>query len=503
MFLMKAIFLRIYKILTFLLISITSFAQLEQTKRLEFEFSNNSEEEYQVIPLSEKGLVVSYSKMEYSKRNYIINYQKYDTTFNKIWETSFRPEEQFEFVKAYHNDGFLFALFKKVGESKIGVLRIDFDSGDKIYNEGDMLTNMDVEQFVVLRSKAIITGTYNDRPVAVLFSFFDKTSKVLPELHANFFDINEIDVNEQTENIYIMLKNQRHCEYILKTYNYDGKLIKATQIGDRQQTPVSGKILTLNDKEAILTGSYADGCSQLSKGIYIQHLDQKEPQFIKFEDLNNFFKFMSPKREEKMKQRIKNRKQQGKELKLRYRLNLHDIEQTPDGWILIAEVFYPEYKSPSSTAFSTLRAYRVGNEVYNNFRFTHTVICSFDKSGKLIWDNSVSLDELESSELSEKVQISMVDNTFLLAYPDENMIKTAVMKQGENVKVLERFDLKPSNDAESISDTKTSNLSAWYGHSFIAYGDQTVRKSGAVGSKEVFYINKLTYTVKENNLKEN
>lgn len=481
--------------LAFFFFSIGSFAQLEQTKRLEFELSNNSDEDYQMIPIAERGFVLMHSKIDYLRRNPLISFQKYDSTFNKIWETSFRPDDEYDLLKTYHNDNFLFAFFKKGDESKIGVLRIDFDSGDKIYNEGNMLTNMDVKHFVVLRSKAIITGQYNDRPVAVLFSLFDKTSKVLPELHANYLDIVEVDVNEQSENIYIMLKNQRNCNFIIKTYSYEGKLLKSSQIGNRNQTPVSGKTLSLKDKEVILTGSFSEGCSQFSNGIYVHRLGQVEPQFIRFEELDNFFKFLSPKREAKVKERIKNKKNKGKEVNLRYRLHLHEIVQNEDGWILITEIFYPEYKSPNTTMFSSINNYRIGTDIYNNFRFTHTVLCGFDKSGKLLWNNSVSMENIESSELNDKVQIFKQKDAFVLAYPNEEFIKVILIKGNETPQILEKYNLKQNTEVSNISETKESNLHAWYQQNFLSYGYQTVKKGSSSSPKDVFFVNKLSYKI--------
>ncbi len=481
-----------------LLLTYGAKAQLEQTKRLEFELASGVEEDYQMIPLAERGFVVMYSKNDYLRRNPIISFQKYDSTFTKTWETTFRPDDEYDLLKSFYNDNFLFAFFKKGNESKIGILRIDFDSGDKIYTEGDMLTNMDVEHFVALRSKAIITGQYNDRPVAVLFSLFDKTAKVLPELHANYFDIIEVDVNEQTENIYIMLKHQRNCNFMMKTYSYEGKLLKTAQVGDRNQSPVSGKILTLNDKEVILTGSFAESCSLLSNGIYIQNLGQESPQFIRFEELDNFFKFLSPKREARVKERIKNKKRKGKEVNLRYRLHLHDIVQNEEGWVLIAEIFYPEYKSPATntTVFNSVNNYRIGNDVYNNFRFTHTVLCGFDKSGKLLWNNSVSMDNVESGELNDKVQIFKQNDSFVLAYPNEEFIKTTIIKGNETPQNLESFNLKQSNENSNVTETKDSNLHAWYQQNFLSYGYQDIRKTGNLTNKQVFFVNKLSYKIK-------
>ncbi|CAH0997653.1 hypothetical protein EMA8858_03787 [Emticicia aquatica] len=492
-------------ILFFLLLSFSVSAQLTQGKRIEFERRTDIDEENLLIPMQENGVLLMQSKIEPFRRKFIIDFYKYDSTLTQIWRNSFVPEPELDLLKTFKNEHFFYVLFRKSDKIDIGVLRIDLETGDKTYVEGNLLTNMEIEHFVVLQSKAFIGGKFNDRPVVVMFSFFDKTSKVLPEVHSNNLVINELDVDEKGNFLYLMLKNDRNCQFILKKYSYEGKAISALALGDKQLTPISGEILNLDkdteDQHPILMGNYAEGCSLFALGFYLKHLnDDSNIQYINFADLNHFFSFMNPKREEKIKLRIKQKKQKGKDIKLRYRLLLHDIIQTNDGWVMVAEVFYPEYKTtPSSTGWNNWRNYRIGNDVYNNFRYSHAIICGFDKNAKLIWDNSVSLKDIESSELNAKVQITLQDDYQILAYPDESLIRTVVIKGNEKVKNLENFDLKTNSETEKIVDTERTNLAAWYGHSFLAYGYQSVRKNNEILNNDVFYITKLTYNFKEEN----
>ena len=499
---MKSIYKYIF-IFLFLFKTLVVSAQLAQGKRLEFERSNSGDEEHLLIPLKEKGVVLLHSKMEDFHRKFVLDFHKYDSTLTQIWQTTFLPDEDFDLVKTFHNERYLYVLFKKDDKIDIGVLRIDFETGDKTYVEGNLLTNIEIEHFVVLESKAFIGGKYNDRPVVVMFSFFDKTSKVLPEIHNNYLVISDLDVDEHNESVYLMLKNERNCEYILKTYSYEGKATNTLTLGDKHLAPISGEILTLNKqtgiKNSILMGNYAEGCSQLSIGFYMKNLaEESEIQFINFADLKNFFSFLNPKREEKIKSKIDQKKQKGKDVKLRFRLLLHDIIPTNEGWVMVAEVFYPEYKSnTNATGWSTWRNYRIGNDVYNNFRYSHAIVCGFDKNGKILWDNSVSLKDLESSELNAKVQITQQGDYQVLAYPDEGLIRTVVIKGSEKAKILEGFDLKASTDSEKITNTERNNLAAWYGHSFLSYGYQTIRKNNDIANREVFYVTKLTYSLKK------
>lgn len=483
----------------FIWLSFSASAQLTQGKRIEFERRNDIDEENLLIPLKESGVLLMQSKIEPYRQKSTFDFIKFDSTLTQLWKTTFVPDPDYDLIKTYRNEQFLYVLFKKNDKIDIGVLRIDVETGDKSYAEGNLLTSMDIEQFVVLQSKAFIGGKFNDRPVVVMFSFFDYTSKVLPEVHSNNLAISQLDVDEHGGFLYLMLKNDRNCQFIVKKYSYEGKLIKSFSLGNRDTTPISGEVLNIDKEHPILMGNYADGCSLFALGFYVQPLNEDSKiQYINFADLDNFFSFMNAKREEKIKRKIKERKQKGKDVKLRYRLYLHEIKPTNEGWLMIAEVFYPEYKSPSTMAgYGTWRNYRIGKDVYNNFRYSHAIVCGFDKSGKLIWDNSVSLKDIESSELNAKVQVTHHDNYHILAYPDEKLIRTAVVRGNEKVKNLENFDLKASSETDRIVDTELTNLAAWYGQSFLAYGYQSVRRGNELLNSNVFYISKLTYALKE------
>ena len=475
----------------------SAFGQLEQTKRIEFEHNPNIDEEHQVIPLGENGVLLLHSKVEVYRKNMTLNFYKYDTTLTENWHATYDTQDRFELVRTFHNQHFLYLLFRQEESVNISILRLDFDSGDKSFTEGKIPANMDIEQFVVLKSKAFIGGKFNERPVVVAYSLFDNSSKVLPELHANNLIINDLDINENTENVFVMLKNERNCQFILKTFSYEGKLLSSAILGEKSKNPISGKILQIQSDEMLMTGNYASGCTEFSEGIYLHHLGQGKTQFINFSELSNFFKYLKPKREQKIKAKISLKKQKGKEMKFQYRLLLHDIIPQENGFLMVAEIFYPEYKPPSNIMFNSLRSYRIGTDVYNNFRYTHAIICKFDKTGKLLWDNSFGLENLESDILNQKVQITPTGDFFVMAFPKGGLIRAELIKGGENVKEIESFSLKTNSEEEKIADTNKTNLAAWYNKHFLAYGYQTLRKDkGFSANRDVFYMNKLSYAMK-------
>ena len=475
-------------------------AQLEQLAQVEIPTNPEKEEEHLIFTLKENGVLLLHTEEDILHHKIKLEFTKLDSTLQNVWKNELVLNDEFNIEQFFYNEDFFYLLFSANKSTNIRVSRINLHTGEEIYTDGNLLAEMDIEHFSVLGNKAIIGGKYNDRPVVTLFNFFDNQSIVLPELHANHYFINSILVNEVYKNIYILLRNERNCQFILKTYSYQGKLEKTETIGEKGKVPVLGDILSKKDGSLMLVGNYSENCSEASIGLYFHDLNAVSPKtrFINFADLDNFFKFMSEKKEKRIKTRIDNQKQKGKEIKLRYKLLLHDIISTENGWALLAEIYYPEYKSTQNTGYytSSLRNYRLGQEVYNNFVYTHALICGFDDNGTLTWNNSVSLEGLESKELDKKVQVSSVGNDLLLAYPYNNFIKTELIKQNDPTKYSEKYPLSNAKDKSVNLTEKPTNLTAWYGRNFILYGYKNIKPDNAILPKEVFFISKMRYILK-------
>lgn len=476
---------------TFLSVS----AQLVTEKRIDFNLDDSENDEFNVISFKEKGIVVLNTKANNYGRDLKIEFIKYDTQLNKVWNNSFTPGFLYRLVKYFDNDDYLYCLFREEDKENLFILRLDIKTGDFVVSESKLLTAMDIDQFSVLKSKALIGGRYNDRPVVEMINLYAKTAKVLPEIHSNNVKLNNIEVNEEESLVYVLLKNSRNCKLFLKAYDYEGKIVGEKTLGEKNKLPLNGRLIKIPNGDYVLAGNYADNCSDYSVGFYTHSLSRKEDtKYYDFVDLKNFLSYMPEKRQNRVQTKIDKKNLKGKDFKLRQRLLIQDPTESPEGMTILAEVFYPEYKTYVSNYNSIGRNYRWGASnyyTYNNFRYTHALILNFDKDGNLIWDNSINLKDLESRTLDHKVQFSVVGDKYILAYPDEGIIKTAVLQK--NSETIEDKPLELQDENEKVVDTHQSELSAWYGHTFIAYGIQSLRQTAGVYPKQVFYLSKLTY----------
>jgi len=476
-------------------------AQLERTLRLELPVNPNTEESYDVMPLGERGVLVSVHHNDYySSAPLRFSFRRLDANLKELWTTDYKIESYFEPVRSFLSDHYAFWLFVETGSEKITVLRLNLEDGHTEVYRGKMLAQMEVLQFKVLDNIAYIGGNYRNRPMVVAFSFFDQSAKVLPGLYVNHIQLNNIEVDAQRRLVHVMIDatQQRNCDFSILTYNYEGRLLRTLNLNGQKHSIISGKLLPLNEEESLLIGNYSLDCTPYSQGIYVSRVKagDTEPtgtRYINFSELQNFFNYLKPRQQQKMLDKISRRQKEGKDVKFRYRLLVHDLIPTDDGLVLLAEVYYPQYKgSSSSFLFANGRTF---DRSQDGYRYTHAFLCSFDQQGNLVWDNSVSIPDLTSYKLHPMVQVSRQGERLVVGFPQNGEIKTEVLERGKIVGERQHYSLKEDlSENEKIVTAENEHLEAWYGQHFLACGFQKISNQKTAGPpRQVFYLNKLTY----------
>ncbi|GAB3253525.1 hypothetical protein GCM10027347_13360 [Larkinella harenae] len=494
-----------------LLAFVPAWAQFEPSVRVELPISHNSEEFFDVTTLGERGILVNVRQNDYySSAPNRFTFKRYDTDLKLLWSTEYRIEAYYEPVHSFRTEHYLYWLMKESGNEKVAVLRVNLEDGATETYKGNLVTPMDIFYFRVLDNIAYFGGYYRSRPVVVSFSFFDQTSKVLPGLYTNHIQLNNIEVDEQRRLVHVMTDatHQRNCEFTVRTYSYDGKLLRTVSMDGNEHSLISGKLLPLNDDESLLVGNYSNDCTPYSQGVYITRIrntaapvgtDQEgnnmaitpveETRYIDFSELQNFFKYMKPRRQQKMLERLARRKDQGKDTKFRYRLLVHELVPTDDGLMMVAEVYYPQYRGSAYPYPGGTRSFDRNQEGY---RYTHAFLCGFDKNGKLLWDNSLPITDLTSYDLHQMVQVLRYGNATVLAYPHDGEINAEVIEGGKVVREREKYSLKELGGNEKVVYSENDQLEAWFDGHFLACGFQKISSGTLAPPREVFYMNKVT-----------
>ena len=498
---------RLLLILLTCLFMSTARAQLAQSMRIEIPSDPAEAEAFDVTPLGERGVLMTIrTGGAFDNSAAQFSFQKFDTSLKAIWQTKLKQDIQFRHLLSYHSQQYVYHLFRDYDTNNFRFLTLNLEDGTLQTVDGILLDQFDVLGFKVMGSQAYVSGYRNHRPVVMAFSFFDGTAKVLPGLYANHLEISSLEFNEARREVNVLVHStRRRCTFSIRTYSYDSKLLRVVNFDKAANSLVSGKLLPVNSQESLLVGNYSTDCTPYSQGIYVTRIRHHQPdelpvevsadavkniQYIEFSDLQNFFNYLKPKQQEKLLAKAKRKKDEGKDYKFRYRLLVHDLMPTPDGFTLVAEVYYPQYRG-SNLAYG---GYLRGADRYDGFRYTHAFVCGFDNTGKFLWDNCLPIKELVSPDLTEMVQLSQQGDRAVLAYPNDGEITIEVIQKNKVLTQSENIKLQTNADNERITYSAQNNLMAWHDRHFLACGFQKIAPSGSTArQREVFYLQKLTY----------
>ena len=487
--------------LTFFFILSFSFAQaqLVESTELEIPLDENVEDDFSVIPLDTSGvLLMNHQASLFGKKSKLILI-KVDKNLKEVWRNTIEVSSDYQLVKYYLGRNSFYCLLKELDSQKIKIIKLNFEYGDAIITECKMLTNMEVEFFAAIDNKVVISGVYNDKPVAELVRLFDRTSKVLPHVYSNNLKIISLEINDFSKEIYLMLKDENKCKFLVTVFDYEGKLTLNKYVGEKNRVILNSKILKISDSNIYLAGNFSENCTEFSSGFYFAPFSNLDKiQYFKFSELQNFYTNLSLKKQEKIKNKLKNKKEKGKEPKLRYRLNLQQPIITDDEVLLAAEVYYPEYKNSSVYTRSSLihlgENYRTIRD-FNNYQFSQGLVCTFDFLGNKTWDYSIDLNSLESEVLSDKMQATHTADGILIAYPKNDQIFMKLVSKNNPMVEFEALNIVDKSK-EMVSDVSVE-LFSWYKKTFLAFGYKRGRLHGDISGQQFFYIKKLTYQTPE------
>jgi hypothetical protein len=319
-----------------------------------------------------------------------------------------------------------------------------------------------------------------------------------------------------------------------RSYDETGQLFSEVMIEPQDDySLLNGRLQFLNDSTRLMIGTYGyrnmqNSTNTASQGLFISKIvfDEVEyTQYHSFTEFANFFSFMNERQQEKMERRIKKKKETGGDLKLNYRLLVHDIIPRGDQYVMVSEVFYPEYRSNNNNLMGMNSFYGnpfmfgspfgaglynpylwnplygsrggLNQQIFDGFVYTHAIVAGFDQSGKLIWDNSINFENVKSMELKEKINVQIEDGGLTqLVYSQNGAIKSKLIKENTVIDGDRRVELPTGMEGDKVRKTSTDDIEYWYGNNYLAWGAQRiVNPAGDIqsrGRRNVFYLNKIS-----------
>ena len=522
-------------------------AQSQSQRRVEIEARARAENMH-IVPV-EEDVVVLFSEAEQGK--YV--FTRYNTDLQQDWAIDCQVNPALDLTRYIYRNKALYLLFSRYKTPVYQVVKLNVRAGFAAKYEFNSLDKLDIVDFDAIGNNIFVAGKTRNEPVLLRINLLERQTKVLPSAFRVRTDIQSIEadsVHGLINAVYVTTKGRDKTVFV-KTYSPEGEVVtNAALAADRkiQYQLLNGKVSNLNTPgEQLVIGTYgtqgpvysrasnynpwgwgqgslSTSTADYSQGLYITKLEGGKEMFNKyysFTDFKNFFSYMSGRQQERMQARIKRQKERGKDLRLQYRLLVHDIIQRNGQYVMIAEAYYPEYRNMNNWGggpmwgnpwgmgmggfgiglgnpwgpwgygpYSGFRNY----PVFDGYVYTHAVIAGFDMQGNLLWDNSFEISDTKTFLLKEKVKVGFDGNQVTLAYNQGGRLRTKVIRGNEVAEGKESVALSAEFGGDKVTKSQNDDVEHWYGNHFLAWGYQRIRNdenAQARGRREVFYLEKV------------
>ena len=454
------------------------------------------------------GLMVVTETVAKNNGNFLWHITKLDTALALEWKTSLEVNTVTQLI-GYEYFGGKFYVLASTSQFRPQDLKVfEFDQEGNI-EDFDISTVFPIglAYFEVVGKTLILGGNVNGKPVIVTYDLEERKPRVLPGFYEDRNEIMDVFIDDEEQLFTVILRERLITKQLgirAKTFTSEGLLVQDVVLNSEdKRNLVDGASSSFAHGIQLIAGTHSKKNTAFSKGLYLSKFINGRQQFIEFydyADLENFFGYHNTKREERIKRRIEKRRQLGKKKQFNYRLLVHDIIETDNANIMVAEAYYPRYSNNGYYA-GAFGAPNFARPITNflGYKYTHAIVVAFDNQGKILWDHSFKIKGKLSYSLDKFVSVSSFQNKIVLMYLDENEIRSKVV---EGDKVVEGHTFNPvklSSTADEVRgrDPDFEGLDQWYDRCFYAYGIHDVYRESKSGntsySRQVFYINKIQY----------
>ncbi|MEM6840831.1 MAG: hypothetical protein AAF944_24045 [Bacteroidota bacterium] len=484
-----------------------SLAQIVQPERVEIEIDNNSDN-YVVVSAEERGLML-FRETDVRQKNgtRLWEFIHYDTDLNEKWKRTYELNSLLSLRGYDYDRGQLCILFQKgqYQDKAMEMINMNVASGDTAYHTVRRIVPVNLEFFEIIGQTVVLGGNINYRPVVMHYDMLLRKINVLRDIYRENGEIIDIIPNKRDNTFDVLIAEvtpEKVKTVTVKSYDQYSNMLQSAPLKPQgRRNLLDAQVTEFDGQRQFLAGTYGPKRSRYSRGLFVATLGpsgDQQMRYYSYADLENFFGYMRERREERVKRRIEKKKQEGRKIRLNYRMVVHELIADGDKYIMLGEAYYPKYNSYYYSGFYGYGSSRNNNMYFDGYRYTHAIAVCFDKKGELLWDHAFKLDNAKSMQLEQLVHVTSQENRVVLMYSYDGEITSKVIQDNGEVQdvVTSEVALPSPDDKIRRNDKEVFGIQKWYDEYFYVHGTQdirTVANSGISSTRKVFFINKVAY----------
>ncbi|WP_460676171.1 hypothetical protein [Hymenobacter coalescens] len=490
-----------------------------QPQRLELKLESDFSD-VRVLPLADTTLALLVENTPSGSFRPQYRFQHFDRRLTQVREALLEVPREFQLVQACAAVPYAFALFQsEYIASKFQVFRFDLHNGVVEGFTFDTKTVDDLYDLEVLDGKLFATVQVQQHITVLHIDVEREEFRLLPAVYESVpTELTFLpDSATQRAGYVVSQTNGLLARLQVKQLSARGQLLASRFIqAESGRGLITAQLSPGDSTQRLLAGTYTLRDPRYSQGLFASNLPgdpalRPPLRFYDFTVLKHFFDFMKPRRAARLRARSQQLRAAGRELRLRYRILTHRMLPFQDGYVMVAEVYYPQYRtgggpyswrsSPYSWRSGFGQPYGWGpgglGRSFEGYRSTHAIVCGFDRYGTLLWDNTFVLKNAEQNTLTETVRVRPLPDgqRLVLAYLEEDQIRYKIVdRTNPSPNDLHvPIQTSPEGKPEKTLSTSHQGLLPWYGSRFLAYGYQRVRPERNGSSRQVFFVNVVAF----------
>jgi len=495
-------------------------ADHDQPLRIEIPAKSDNET-YQINPCDSTGVLLFFKSLEQADENRTKWYfSYYDNNLQSLWVKSIPVLSSLDFRFSVFKHDTLIMLFINSGKNKSSdpsfqIIRVILNKGIFILNYGTLPPNTEVGFFGTENGMAWLGLRSKNDAGQVLFLDMSKgTKQNFPLGKGSFITLRWFSVDSTGLTLSAVVSRQiskRSWEHYLVRYDSIGTIRNEVLIstGNPAYNFTNFQVYQGVEGSDMILGSYtlnSQGSSgqkmkviEESSGLFSSPFEngrQKQPSFTNYLELKSANNLLSEKDVMSLKKKALKKNKLIGEYSLDFTMLLHGIIRQKGTFLLLAEFYYPQYRTENYTDFDYYgRPYSNSYSVFDGYRYTNAVVACYDKDGKLLWDDAMEIRNLVSFELNPKVTLFPSGDDIVMCYLSDGKIGFKIIRQNT---VVEKLDFVPVDllysDDKLIKESRSSMIQ-WYGNYFLCYGYQEIKNIALDKNNKrlVFYLNKIRF----------
>lgn len=443
------------------------------------------------------------------------------------------PVEDFYNLLGFDLDGDLLYVLLQKGEVHSGeryMVRINLitDATEKIPLTA--ILNMDMQEFFVLDGKAVLMGNLEHRPAIQVFDTSNQRLITIQGIYERDLQIIQMRKAPEFGGFDVLMSRRdrfKNKSISIASFDTEGNKLREVvidQLKDPDVEVVDGLLTPSYSYSQSLIGPFSPKRRNTYQGMYfvqINEFGEYESHLFTLEDFGNFYNYLPERAKTRRQRSVERALGKGRVPPIRNTLTTREVISQDglhlvynDHFVSSSRRYHPRdgmyinnfYRmSPMAGNLGGLGGYyspiwtnpylRSG-QVTNEYKFLSAQMILLDDSGRIIWENSLSLDNNSRVNPGKFGEMTFDGQNLHYMYLDGEELKLSHIYNGEVMSENEPFELALINENERIGETQENslNLMWWHDDYYMLSGKQRIRyqqENGREGTKEVYFITKI------------